>query len=178
MNGASAGPDEERAAGELLMKGFVQALYLAPRARQPLEAVVSVQAVPGKGLEGDRYFLGRGALSRWPGPGRALSLIEWEVVEAVHREQGIDLGEGRARRNVVTVGVSLAALQGRRFRVGAVLLRGVGPCSPCRYLERLTGPGVFEALKGRGGLRAEVLEEGVLRVGDPIEVLSAECGCP
>src|SRR5437763_1359030 len=137
-----------------MTNGRVDSIWIAPRRRESLVSPSSVQAVPGRGLEGDRYFLGRGALSRWPGPGRAVSLIEGEVLETIRREQGIDLGEGRARRNVVTAGVSLAALQGRRFRVGAVLLRGVGPCAPCRYLERLTAPGIFEALKGRGGLRA------------------------
>jgi MOSC domain-containing protein YiiM len=151
--------------------GAVQAIFLAPRARVPLEAVAAVRAVPGLGLEGDRYFLGRGALSRWPGPARAVSLIEAEVLEAVRREHGLDLSGGRSRRNLVTAGLALPELKGRTFRVGGALLRGIGPCSPCGYLDRLAGAGACAALKGRGGLRAAVLEEGVIRVGDAVELI-------
>jgi MOSC domain-containing protein YiiM len=122
------------------------------------------------GLEGDRYGLRRGSMSRWPGPARQVSLIEQEALDFLLAEHGIDLGDGRSRRNLVTRGIALADLIKRRFRIGGVLLRGVGPCLPCRHLERLTQPGVFEALKGRGGLRAEVLEEGTLHIGDPIVV--------
>jgi MOSC domain-containing protein YiiM len=150
---------------------FLQAIYLVPSRGQVPQPVAVVRAVPGKGLEGDRYYLGRGSFSRWPGARRAASFIEGEALEAVRREFGIDLGDGLHRRNLVTHGVSLAALQGRTFRIGTAVFRGVGPCAPCRYLERLAGPGVFDALKGRGGLRAEIVEAGVLHVGDLIELM-------
>lgn len=151
----------------------LHAIYIVPSKGQPPRPVDVVNVVPGKGLEGDRYFLGRGSFSRWPGARRAASFIEWEAVEAARREFGIDLEGGRHRRNLVTRGVALAELKGRTFRIGTALFRGVGPCAPCKYLERLAGPGVFHALKGRGGLRADVLEAGLLRVGDPIELLPA-----
>jgi MOSC domain-containing protein YiiM len=124
-------------------------------------------------LEGDRYFLGRGSLSRWPGPGRQVTLIEQEVLEAIQHELGIDLGDGRSRRNIVTAGLSLSTLQGHKFRIGTAVFRGVLLCQPCAYLERKTHAGVFDALKGRGGLRAEVLETGFIRVGDTVTVLEA-----
>ncbi len=148
---------------------FLQAIYIVPSKGQQPQPVTAVRAIPRKGLEGDRYYLGRGSFSRWPGARRAASFIEWEAIEAVRREFGIDLGDGRHRRNLVTHGISLAALQGRTFRIGTAVFRGVGPRSPCRYLERLAGPGVFDALKGRGGIRADVVAEGVLYVGDTIE---------
>jgi MOSC domain-containing protein YiiM len=100
-----------------------------------------------------------------------VSLIAREVIEAVLGETGIDLGQGRHRRNLVTEGVDLSALKGRTFRIGVAVLRGIGLCQPCGYLERLTEAGTLAALKGRGGLRAEVVGEGVIRVGDPIEIL-------
>jgi MOSC domain-containing protein YiiM len=128
---------------------FLQAIYIVPSKGQVPQAVNVVRAVPGKGLEGDRYYLGRGSFSRWPGARRAATFIEWEAIEAVHREFGIDLDDGRHRRNLVTRGVSLAELQGRTFRIGTAVFRGDGPCAPCRYLERLVGPGLFDALKGR-----------------------------
>ncbi len=150
-------------------QGSVYGIFIAAAARQPLQPVMAVRAMAGQGLEGDRYGRGRGSLSRWPGPGRQVSLIEREALDAVLRETGIDLHQGRNRRNLVTEGVALSWLQGQKFRVGQAVLRGVGPCQPCGYLERLTDPGALAALKGRGGLRAEVVVEGLICVGDAIE---------
>jgi len=155
---------------QVVMAGVLQSIWIAEAASQPLRGVTEVRAWPGRGLEGDRYFLGRGSFSRWPGAHRAVTLIAQEVLEIIQQESGLDLGDGRSRRNLVTAGISLDELQGCRFRVGATLLRGSRPCAPCHYLERLVGPGAFEALRGRGGLRAEILEEATLRIGDPIEV--------
>lgn len=123
-------------------------------------------------MEGDRYCLGVGSFSRWPGEGRAVSLIEAEAIDAIRREAGIELGDGRSRRNIVTAGVALAELVGKQFRIGEALMRGVRPASPCRYLERRTAAGAFDAMKKRGGLRADVVEGGVIRVGDAIDVVA------
>ena len=153
------------------MAGTISAIYLAPAAGAALTVVPQVRAMPGHGLEGDRYFLGVGSYSRWPGTGREVSLIEAEVIEALRRDHGLDLGDGRSRRNVVTSGIPLLGLIGRHFRIGTAVFRGERPCEPCAYLERRIGPGLLEALKGKGGLRAKVVEEGVLRVGDAIEAI-------
>jgi MOSC domain-containing protein YiiM len=147
-------------------------IWISPTARAPLVSVAEVRAVPGRCLEGDRYFFGRGSFSRWPGTGRAVSLIAEETLEAVSAEYGIDLCGGRSRRNLVTSGIVLAELQEQSFRIGTAVLRGVRPCAPCQYLERITQSGVFDALKGRGGLRAEVIEGGILHLGDSIELLA------
>jgi len=149
----------------------IHAIFLGSKARQPLQAVTEVKALAGKGLEGDRYSIGCGSLSRWPGAARQVSLIARESIEAVLRETGIDLGQGRHRRNLVTEGLDLPALKGRTFRIGMAVLCGIGLCQPCGYLERLTTAGALAALKGRDGLRAEVVVEGMIRVGDPIEIL-------
>ena len=151
--------------------GVVRAVYVAAEAGQPVSAVPRVRAVPGQGLEGDRYFFGRGHFSRWPGTGRQVTLIEEEVIEAVRREHGLDLDEGRSRRNLVTAGLRLNDLVGRRFRVGTAVLRGMRLCPPCDYLEGLLGAEVMEALKGRGGLRADVVEEGIIEVGAGVAVV-------
>jgi len=155
--------------------GLLRGIWISATARNPLVSVAEVRAVPGRGLEGDRYFFARGSFSRWPGAGREISLIAEEALEAVRAEHGIDLREGRNRRNLVTSGIVLTDLQGRTFRIGTAVFRGVRPCAPCEYLQRLTEAGAFEALKGRGGLRADVIEEGILRVGENIEVLSDNC---
>lgn len=158
--------------------GTVHAIFIAPRARIPLVGVQSVRAVPGRGLEGDRYHAGVGAFSRWPDSGRAVTLIEAEAIEAIAREHGIDLSGGRSRRNLVTTGVRLEEFNGRRFRIGGAVMRGSRLCAPCHYLERLVGPGTYKAMTGRGGLRADVLEEGEVRVGDPIELLPTNTPSP
>jgi MOSC domain-containing protein YiiM len=160
-----------------MSSGSVFAIYVAPAAKAAMVAVPQARVVVERGLEGDRYHEGVGAFSRWPGSGRAVTLIEAEAVEAVAREHGIDLGDGRHRRNLVTTGIRLADLVDRRFRIGGAMLRGARLCAPCQYLERLLGPGTFEAMKGRGGLRADVLEGGDIRTGDAI-ILEPTRGAP
>ena len=148
--------------------GVVVAIHLAPAAGAPTRAVEEARAVPGRGLEGDRYFERKGTYSRQPGSGRAITLVEDEAIEALHHEGGIELPPGGTRRNVVTRGVPLNHLVDRDFRIGNVLLHGTRLCEPCGHLERLTQKGVRRALVHRGGLRADILTEGTIRVGDAI----------
>jgi MOSC domain-containing protein YiiM len=152
--------------------GTVVAIYLCSERSKPLASVSEVQAIPGRGLQGDRYFFGQGSFSRWPGEGRAASFIAGEVIDDVRATTGLELGNGCSRRNIETRGVDLRTLIGCTFRIGTVLFRGVRECPPCGYLERLLGQGLMHALHGRGGLRADVLEEGVMRTGDAIEVIA------
>ncbi len=131
-------------------------------------SVKEVRAIPGKGLEGDRYFTQTGTYSKKPWPDREVTLIEVEAIEALAREYKIALEPGAARRNIVTRGVPLNHLVGREFRVGDVTVRGLRLCEPCAHLERLSHSGVREALIHRGGLRAQILTDGTIRVGDSI----------
>jgi len=126
------------------------------------------RAVAGRGLEGDRYSLGTGYYSDKPGEGgRELTLIETETLEALPA-LGVKLSAAESRRNIATTGVPLNHLVGREFRVGAVRLRGTRLCEPCRYLDGLTQQGAMAALIHRGGLRAKILNDGLIRVGDTI----------
>jgi MOSC domain-containing protein YiiM len=143
----------------------VAGIYLAARARQLPTAVSSAVAVAGRGLEGDRYFEGSGTFSGGPPSGRALTLVEAEALDDVR------LDWAAARRNVVTRGVGLNDLVGRRFRIGAVECMGRRLCDPCSHLEKLTEDGILRALADRGGLRADVLSDGRVAVGDPLVVL-------
>jgi MOSC domain-containing protein YiiM len=142
--------------------GTVEGIYLSDKAKRLPVAVDSARVVAGRGLEGDRYFVGKGSFSHWRGTGRALTLVEAEALEDV------GLGFDASRRNVVTRGVDLNALVGRRFRVGAVECLGRRLCEPCRHLEKLEGDGLMRSLAGRGGLRADVLSDGSVGVGDPV----------
>jgi MOSC domain-containing protein YiiM len=142
-----------------------------------MESVESVRAVPGRGLAGDRYFLGTGVYSPKPSHGgREVTLIETEAVAALldgvqnaegHR-LGIKLAPAETRRNIATSGVPLNHLVDREFWVGPVLVVGTRLCEPCKYLEDLTQKGVLAGLIHRGGLRARILSEGVIRVGDVV----------
>ncbi len=152
-----------------MWKGTVVSLHIGADREQSMSSVPHVRALPGKGLEGDRYFVGAGTYSKKPHPDREVTLIESEAVEALRRDYEIEFEAGMSRRNIVTRGVPLNHLVGREFRVGEVTLRGLRLCEPCGHLEQLTGVRVREGLVHRGGLRAQVLNEGTIRPGDPVE---------
>ena len=151
--------------GERGADGTIEALAIAPAAEAPMELVDSAQAHAGRGLEGDRYFTHEGTFSNPYSDGHDLTLIEGEVVD----ELGLPPAE--ARRNVVTRGIDLNALVGRRFRVGEAECVGRRLCEPCAHLQRLTHPGILRDLVHRGGLRADVLSDGAIAVGDRVEPL-------
>ncbi len=152
-----------------MWKGSVVSIHIAPSASQPTVAVDEVRAVPGKGLEGDRYFNRDGTYSDKHGPDREITLIEIETIEALAREHELELNTGDARRNIVTRSVPLNHLVGRDFRVGDLALRGVRLCEPCKHLASLTDEKVLPALVHRGGLRAQILTEGIIRPGDSVQ---------
>lgn len=135
----------------------------------PMISVDEIRAVPGKGLEGDRYFSAKGTFSKKPAPDREVTLIESEAIEALARDYGIAIDAGESRRNIVTRGVALSHLVGKEFLVGEVKLKGLRLAEPCGHMEGLTKPGVREGLVHRGGLRAQIQNEGTIRAGDQIE---------
>ena len=149
-----------------MVKPTVVYIHIANAAKVPTTSVNEVHAVPGKGLEGERYFTQTGTFCDKPGPDYELTLFEAEAVEALKHECGLELTPGEIRRNIVTRGVALNHLVGREFKIGSVAIRGIRLCEPCGHLEKLTLPGVKAGLVHRGGLRAQILTEGTIRVGD------------
>jgi MOSC domain-containing protein YiiM len=147
--------------------GTVESIHIASAAKAPMRAVDQIEAIPGVGLEGDRYALKQGTFFK-PEPDFELTLIEAEAIEAIRREYDVDLPAGNARRNVVTRGVALNHLVGREFALGGVKIRGIRLCEPCSHLQALTELPVIKALRHRGGLRAQILTSGVIRVGDAV----------
>jgi MOSC domain-containing protein YiiM len=141
--------------------GRVEGIYIGAQYELP-GAVERVLAVAGRGLEGNRYFLDE------PEPGVALTLIESEALEGLEADTGIRLSAAESRRNVLTRGIDLNSLVGKRFRVGAAECYGVELCEPCSSLEGMTQPGVIRGLVHRGGLRADILAGGEIRVGDTV----------
>ena len=148
----------------------VTAILISAASAGPIAEVEMAHAITGRGLEGDRYASGQGTFSDKPGTGRQVTLIEAEAIEAFAAEFGESLTPSDARRNIVTRGVRLNDLVGREFMVGQVRVLGCRLCEPCTHLERLTGKSVLRGLVHRGGLRAEFLSDGVIRVGDRISI--------
>jgi hypothetical protein len=148
-----------RAAAEVGV-GRVEALVLAPVAEAPVTQVGEAVAVAGQGLQGDRYAGGSGTFASGR-PGSALTLIDAAVVDGFGG--GLD-----HRRNVVVRGTDLDALIGREFTLGGARCHGRRRCEPCAHLNRLNGGGVLRPLVHRGGLRADVVEGGTIRVGDAL----------
>ena len=145
-----------------MFEGTVVSINITPQAEAPMHSVDEVRAIPGRGLEGDRYFDNKGRAQEVK---RELTLIEAEAVEAFRRELDVDYGLSDSRRNIVTRGVPLNHLVGKEFWVGEVKARGVMLCEPCAHLQKLTVKQVLPGLVHRAGLRAQILTEGTIRVG-------------
>jgi MOSC domain-containing protein YiiM len=146
----------------------VIAIHIASTGAAPMRPVASAHAVAGKGLEGDRYYSQLGTYSNERGSGREVTLIEIEAIEALTKDYGVQLEASQSRRNIVTRGVALNHLVEREFRIGDVVLRGTRLCEPCLHLEKLTAKGTMRGLIHRGGLRADIVKGGTIRVGDGI----------
>ena len=142
------------------MAGRVEGIYIAAEHGELPAPVDSVCARAGRGLEGNRYFFEGDAPS-----GTALTLIAAEAVEAMEREQGISIEPRESRRNVVTRGIDVNELVGKRFRVGNVECQG---SEPCTTLQAMTQPGIIKGLAHRGGLNADILGDGEISVGDAV----------
>ena len=148
-------------------EGEVVSIHVAQASGAALESVPEA-SITARGIRGDRYAEGGGKFSADGKPGRAVTLVEIEALEALAREEGIELEPWALRRNVVTRDVPLNHLVGREFTVGDVVLRGVKLCEPCAYLAEKTATDVRRSLAHRAGLRADVVREGVIRPGDAV----------
>ncbi len=155
-----------------MMHGSVVSIHLTDVRGGELRSVPTVRAVPGRGLEGDRYYR-LGNETPVGTSDQEVTLVESEALEALRRDHGVEITGADTRRNLLTKGVALNHLVGRTFRAGEATLRGLGLCEPCGHLEKMSKSGVRKGLVHRGGLRAEILSGGMIRAGDPIEEIEA-----
>lgn len=149
--------------------GKLLAIGIAAEKELPLTSVDSIAAMAGRGLTGDRYAEGKGVGQHGPAkPEQEVTLIEQEAITGAGQEYKLAFTHLDTRRNLLTEGVPLNHLVGRTFRVGEVLLRGIELCEPCGHLEQLTCAGIKRSLIHRGGLRAQIVRSGTIRVGDTV----------
>jgi MOSC domain-containing protein YiiM len=153
-----------------MWSGVIRHLHVTPRAFLPMRSMPELNLVAGKGIEGDRYMIGReeGFYSSKPEEGRQITLFEIETLIALKRDAGIDLGPEEHRRNVTTEGVPLTHLVGKQFWLGEVLLEATRLSIPCRHIEEVTGKSIFDPLINRSGLNCKILKGGTIRVGDMV----------
>ena len=148
-------------------QGRVASLYITPRPSDAMVSVAQVKAFADRGLEGDRFF--RDSWLEAKRPDKAVTFIEEETLELAAAELGTEMFADKTRRNIVTRGVPLIDLLHREFTIGGVVMRGLRLFEPCNHLEKVSKlPGIFRALEHRSGLKAEILNDGVIRVGDSI----------
>jgi MOSC domain-containing protein YiiM len=148
-------------------QGKVVSLYIAPQAAKPMVGVSEARAFADRGLEGDRFF--RESWKAANRPDKAVSLIEEETLQAAAAELGTETFGDKSRRNIVTRGVPLVELLDREFTIGGVVMRGIRLFEPCGHLEKISKvAGIFRALEHRSGLKAAILSDGVIRIGDPV----------
>jgi MOSC domain-containing protein YiiM len=150
--------------------GAVISIQITPEGSGSLQNVDLVSAVAGLGLEGDRYFLRTGTGSKKHDESREATFIEVEALDLLAREYNIKLSSLESRRNITTCGVSLNQLVGKTFQVGEATFKGIRLCEPCEHLEKLSGKKVRSGLAHRGGLRAQIVASGQVRVGDAVEI--------
>ncbi|MFC6733857.1 MULTISPECIES: MOSC domain-containing protein [unclassified Haladaptatus] len=155
--------------------GRVVHIFTAPDTGDDMVEQASVNAVENRGIEGDRYYKGKGIWNEWEedenNEASEITFIEAEAIEACREDYDIDLEPSDARRNVVTRGVPLNHLVGKQFTVGEAVCEGLNLCEPCGYMQGLVGKGkVAEALKHRGGLDARIVKSGEISRDDAISL--------
>ena len=142
--------------------GRVAWIGLRPARHAPVQAVPSALLTPEAGAVGDHYRSSTGAA-------RGVTLMEQECLAAIFSYLGQEAPDpALLRRNIVTAGINLDSLRGRRFQVGAAVLEHTGACHPCSRMEALLGPGGYNAVRGRGGITARVVEAGTVSLDDAV----------
>ncbi|MBI3940507.1 MAG: MOSC domain-containing protein [Acidobacteria bacterium] len=151
------------------MSATIEKIFIAAVGGAGMQSLEEVEALAGAGLEGDRYCRGSGYWSKVDAC--EVTLIESEDLEQIVAATRVSVLNGEHRRNLVTRGLRLESLAGRRFRVGDAILEFDRLRPPCRYIESLTERNMTKALLEGGGICARVLHPGKIRVHDPIVIL-------
>ena len=147
--------------------GRVQWIGVRPKRDVPMLEVNEVNAISGKGLQGDRYASGSGK--------RGITLIQAEHLPVIAALSGHEkIAPATLRRNMVVSGIPLIALIGKKFRIGDAIFEGTDVCDPCERMEAALGPGAYNAMIGHGGLCARILQGGKISIGDSLVAIDEE----
>jgi MOSC domain-containing protein YiiM len=148
--------------------GLLKWIGLRPERRAPVMEVTEATLIAGRGIADDRYRTSSNGA-------RQVTLIAEEDLAAIAAFLGRpSVDPALLRRNLVTAGINLAALKGRRFRIGEALLETSGECAPCSRMEEIFGPGGYNAVRGRGGITARIIQGGAISIGDHVETIPAQ----
>ena len=147
--------------------GEVLRLGIAKNNNQPIKEVDSIEVLANKGIIGDRHF------HEFNDPYNQLSLIESENIDDYNIRFGLNIPYIDFRRNVITKGIRLNDLVGKKLKVGSVELDAIDLCRPCRHLtEMLNQKNVLKEFLRKGGIRCQILSSSNIHVGDKIELIS------
>jgi MOSC domain-containing protein YiiM len=152
------------------MSSVLEAIYVCDAAGQPMRRCNEVRAIAERGLDGDRYLLGTGYYSQRDDC--QVTLVESEALDRMAARFDVRVGAGEHRRNLVTRGIELRRLEGKRLHLGDVILQYERPRPPCAYMGRLTQPVMTRALGEGSGICARVIRSGRLFEGMGIEIVS------
>jgi|GEM_PF-80874 len=157
-------------------QGTLQAIVIAPNGTDEIQFPDSIEAITGQGLAGDRYCEGTGSFSETAGTGRAVTLVSKEDLDLIAQEHNLPISHAETRRNLLTTGVPLNYLVGKRFKIGNVILEGKRLCEPCNTLAKSSGHGqkLLSAMVHRGGLRCDIIQGGTITSGDSIQPIEIE----
>lgn len=142
--------------------GRLQWIGVRPARQAPVETPAAVRLIAARGIDGDHYETSRNGA-------RQITLIASEDIDAIASFLGRErVDPDLLRRNFVTHGINVLALKARRFWISSVLCEGSGECAPCSRMETNLGPGGFNAVRGRGGITARIIEGGDIHIGDVV----------
>ncbi|MBR9922899.1 MAG: MOSC domain-containing protein [Bacteroidetes bacterium] len=143
--------------------GKLEWISRRPARRAAVEELPEIRLSPETGLEGDHYS-GKSQL-------RQVTLIQQEHLQAISQLLKKEIQPGQTRRNLVVSGINLLALSGHQFSIGETLLKFTGRCYPCSRMEENLGPGGYQAMRGHGGINAQIIRGGTIRLGDPVRMI-------
>ncbi len=141
-------------------------LGVAENSNQKIKEVKTINVLANKGIIGDRHF------QEINDPYNQISLIESESIDNYNIKFGLNISYIDFRRNVITKGVRLNDLVGKKFKVGDVALVGIDLCRPCKHLsENLNQNNIIKEFLRNGGLRCQILSSAKINVGDQIQLI-------
>lgn len=143
--------------------GELKWIGLRPGRKEPMLAVNEVLAERHSGLTGDRYCGSSGK--------RQVTLIQWEHLAVLQAITGKMISAELLRRNLAIKGINILALTNRTFRIGYAIFQTTGLCHPCSRMEDILGAGGYNAMRGHGGITAQIISSGLIRVGDKLMVI-------